>query len=190
MKTKKRRVFSKKHYMSGDGMLTAVWGPSLWHYLHIMSFNYPTKPTNNHKKYYKQFILNLQFTLPCKHCRENLKKNLKYFPIKACHLKDRETFSRYIFQLHERINKQLGKVSGLLYCDIRERYEHFRSRCSKKEVSLFKFTRKKHSGCTESLYGKKAKCLIKIVPQSSRMKTLSIDKKCLKRTKTVKIRHR
>ena len=31
--------FSKKDYSSGDGMLTTVWGPSLWHYLHIMSFN-------------------------------------------------------------------------------------------------------------------------------------------------------
>ena len=27
----KKRVFTKKHYMSGDGMLTSVWGPSLWH---------------------------------------------------------------------------------------------------------------------------------------------------------------
>ena len=30
----------KKDYLSGDGMLTSVWGPSLWHYLHTMSFNY------------------------------------------------------------------------------------------------------------------------------------------------------
>ena len=188
MKTKKR-VFTKKHYMSGDGMLTAVWGPSLWHYLHIMSFNCPVKPTNNHKKYYKQFIQTLAFTLPCKHCRDNLIKNLKYFPIKECHLKDRETFSQYIFQLHERINKQLGKSSGLSYCDVRERYEHFRSRCSSKEDKVFKFT-KKHKGCTEPLYGTKSKCVINIAPTSSRKKTLSIDKKCLKRAKTVKIRHR
>ena len=190
MKTKKKRVFSRKHFMSGDGMLTTVWGPSLWHYLHIMSFNYPSNPTNTHKKYYKQLIVNLSHTLPCKHCRENLEKNLKYMPLMACHLKNRETFSRYIYNLHERINKQLGKVSGLSYCDVRERYEHFRSRCTSKEDKIFKFTKKTHAGCTESLYGKKAKCLIKIVPQSSRTKTLSIDKKCLKRTKTVKKRAR
>ena len=106
MKTKKR-VFTKKHYMSGDGMLTAVWGPSLWHYLHTMSFNYPVKPTSKHKKYYKQFIQNLSFTLPCKHCRDNLIKNLKFFPIKECHLKDRETFSRYIFLLHDDQSKSI-----------------------------------------------------------------------------------
>ena len=34
--------------------------------------------------------------------------------------------------------------------------------------------------CTEPLYGKKAKCIIKIVPQDNKSKTLSIDKKCIK----------
>ncbi len=28
---KRKRVFNKKEYSSGDGMLTSVWGPSLWH---------------------------------------------------------------------------------------------------------------------------------------------------------------
>ena len=31
----KKRTFTKKHYNAGDGMLTTVWGPSLWHYLHM-----------------------------------------------------------------------------------------------------------------------------------------------------------
>ena len=37
-KTKKKRVFTKKDFCSGDGMLTSVWGPSMWHNLHTMSF--------------------------------------------------------------------------------------------------------------------------------------------------------
>ena len=36
-----RQTFSGKDYMSGDGMLTTVWGPAMWHFLHTMSFNYP-----------------------------------------------------------------------------------------------------------------------------------------------------
>ena len=68
-KTKKNKwVYSKKDYQSGDGMLTSVWGPSLWHYLHTMSFNYPIKPTKEDKKYYKEFIFNLKHVLPCKYC--------------------------------------------------------------------------------------------------------------------------
>ena len=27
----KKRTFSRKDYMSGDGMLTSVWGPAAWH---------------------------------------------------------------------------------------------------------------------------------------------------------------
>ena len=60
----KKLTFTRKNYTSGDGMLTAVWGPSLWHYLHMMSFNYPMKPTEKDKKYYKDFIINLQHVLP------------------------------------------------------------------------------------------------------------------------------
>jgi hypothetical protein len=32
--TKKRPVYSLNDYKSGDGMLTSVWGPSMWHTLH------------------------------------------------------------------------------------------------------------------------------------------------------------
>ena len=73
--SKKRLIYNKKDYNSGDGMLTSVWGPSLWHYLHVMSFNYPVEPTKQQKQKYKQLLLNLQYTLPCKYCRINYKSN-------------------------------------------------------------------------------------------------------------------
>jgi len=184
-KSCKKRVFSKKNYNSGDGMLTAIWGPSLWHYLHTMSFNYPIAPTKKQKLHFKNFILNLRNCLPCKHCRQNLTNNIKAYPLKECHLKNRNTFSRYVYNLHETVNKMLHKKSRLSYCDVRERYEHFRSRCAIKKPTIFKFnkTRKsktKETGCTEPLYGQKAKCVIKIVPQTTKCKTLTIDKQCIK----------
>ena len=182
----KGKVFTKKNYRSNDGMLTTVWGPSMWHYMHAMSFNYPVHPTAEQKKHFRDFILNLQHTLPCGACRKNLKNNLKARPLKAAHLKNREAFSRFVFDLHETVNKMLGKTSGLKYCDVRERYEHFRARCTEDKLKVFKFKKsqtrkKKEKGCTEPLYGKKAKCIIKIVPNEEKCKTLQIDKKCLKR---------
>tara|TARA_B110000483_G_scaffold240497_1_gene321242 strand:+ start:15872 stop:16471 length:600 start_codon:yes stop_codon:yes gene_type:complete len=181
-KYKTKRVYKKKEYSSGDGMLTAVWGPSMWHYLHTMSFNYPVKPTLNDKRNYRNSILNLQNVLPCGHCRENLKRNFKAHPLKRCVMKNRETFSRYVYKLHETVNKMLNKKSGLTYGDVRERYEHFRSRCTKEKPKMFNFrkTHKKEKGCTEPLYGKKSKCVIKIVPQEEKCKTMQIDKKCIK----------
>ena len=179
---KTRRVYNKKHFLSGDGMLTTVWGPSMWHYLHTVSFNYPVKPTTQDKINYKNLILNMQNTLPCRHCRENLKNNFKAHPIRSCHMKNRNAFSRYVYKLHEIVNKMLGKKSGLSYCDVRERYEHFRSRCPEEKPKIFKFrkTKKKEKGCTEPLYGKKSKCIIKIVPQDEKCKTMQIDQKCIK----------
>ena len=167
-------------------ILTAVGGPSMWHYLHTMSFNYPVKPSKQDMKYYRQFILNMKNVLPCKYCRINLKNNFKVHPLKSCHMKNRETFSRYVYNLHEIVNHMLGKKSNLSYEDVRERYEHFRSRCTLNEQKkkLFKFRKtkkaKKEKGCTEPLYGKKAKCVIKIVPQETKCETFQMDEKCKK----------
>jgi hypothetical protein len=77
-------------------------------------------------------------------------------------MESRAAFSRYIYDLHELVNKMLGKNSHLSYCDVRERYEHFRSRCTEEKPKIFTFkkiqTRKnKEKGCTEPLYGKKSK---------------------------------
>ena len=74
---KTRRIFKPSDSKSGDGMLTTVWGPSLWHFLHTMSFNYPVEPTPQQKKDYRDYILSLEQVLPCKYCRMNLEKNFK-----------------------------------------------------------------------------------------------------------------
>ena len=181
---KKKRTYKRKDYYSGDGMLTTVWGPAMWHSLHTISFNYPVKPTQKEKKDYRRFILNLQNVLPCRYCRENLKRNFKAHPLKMCDMKDRDSFSRYIYKLHEVVNKMLGKKSGLSYCDVRERYEHFRARCTQDKPKMFNFRKtkkKKEKGCTEPLYGKKAKCVMKIVPQDEKCKTLVIDEDTIKK---------
>ena len=189
-KTKNRRVFTKKDYNANDGMLSSVWGPPMWHYLHTMSFNYPVNPTNEDKRNYMNFVLSLKNVLPCKYCRMNLKTNFKQLPLTMSNMKDRESFSRYVYELHELVNRMLHKQSNLTYCDVRERYEHFRSRCTDEKPKLFKFQtktlknknnkKKKEKGCTEPLYGNKAKCVLNIVPQEEKGASLQIDKKCIK----------
>lgn len=197
-----QKVFKKSDYKSGDGMLTSVWGPGLWHYLHTMSFNYPVEPTEQQKRHYRQFMLSLVNVLPCRYCRENLKKNYKKMPLLMSHMASRDTFSRYVYELHEHVNRMLGKKSGLTYCDVRERYEHFRARCvidpkhpeksalapsatasapSTSTSAPTPATKEKEKGCTEPLYGKKAKCVIKIVPFEQKAETLTVDERCLKK---------
>jgi len=170
-------IYSKKDYESGDGMITAIWGPGIWHFCHTISFNYPVNPTQKQKKDYHNFVYNLQNILPCGKCRENLKKNMADLPLTMEHLKTRATFSKYMYDLHEHVNKMLGKKSGLSFEDVRERYEHFRARCTIPNKTL----KKNHKGCNIPLYGEKAKCIMKIVPETTKCETLEIDKKCEKR---------
>ena len=86
----------------------------------------------------------------------------------------------------------LKKKSGLTYAEVKERYEHFRSRCTqntrkKREKCRCRqkkhrhSTRKKEKGGVVPLNGKKSKCIIKIVPQETKCKTFEIDKKCIKK---------
>jgi hypothetical protein len=182
----RKKTYGKNDFKSKDGMLTSVWGPSLWHYLHTMSFNYPVNPTDVQKKYYKQFVMSLKYVLPCKYCRMNLRKNLKAVPLSDTALKNRDNFSKWMYDLHEHINTMLKKKSGLSYEDVRERYEHFRARCSETSVDkivqeLKKIKNKKEKGCETPLYGHKAKCVIKIVPKENKEKTFQMDKACIKK---------
>jgi len=192
-KTKKNHIFSSKDYSSNDGFLTTVWGPAQWHMLHTISFNYPVNPTQEQKNNYRNYILSHQNVLPCGACRKNLASNLKHHPITMDHMKNRHTFSKYIYDLHEIVNEMLGKKSGLTYCDVRERYEHFRARCVDKKPKVypkfFKTLKKRNKsgkekniekGCTEPLYGEKARCILNIVPEEQKGESLQIDEKCLK----------
>ena len=186
---KNNYVFSKKDYNNPNGMLTSVWGPSFWHVLHTISVNYPVNPTCEDKEHYKNFIMSLRYVLPCKYCRDNLLKNLKKTPLNTDALKNRENFSKWMYKLHETVNKSLGKTNELKFRDVQDRYEHFRARCSSdkkannKKVSntsktIQKGGKKQHLGCTNSIYGVKARCKLHIVPQTHKGDSLLIHDKC------------
>lgn len=169
----KKLIFDTKEYDSNDGMLTSVWGPALWHSLHIISFNYPIKPSKEEQTNYHIFFTSLKNVLPCRYCRENYEKNLEIKPITNTVLKNRLNLSKWLFDMHELVNTHLGKKSDLTYEEVRDRYEQFRSRC------LINPTPEKiiKKGCSDSLYGVKSKCVINIVPNSSKRETFAIHKK-------------
>lgn len=179
-----KNIFSKHDYESDNGMLTSVWGPSLWHSLHVISFNYPIHPTKEHKKTYLNFFLSLKNILPCKYCRDNFTKNIKKVPLNMKTMKNRHTLSKWLYLLHEEVNTMLCKKSNLSYEEVKNRYEMFRSRCVESPKKAHKIQTKKNKkekekGCVKPLYGKKSKCVISIVPKNSKCKTFKIDKQCI-----------
>lgn len=168
---KKRSHFSTADYASRDGMLTTIWGPSTWHLLHCISFNYPACPTEEQKDHYMQFVLSLQHVLPCGKCRSNLVKNFEKVPLTRADMASRDTFSRYIYKLHECVNQMLHKKSNLTYSDVRDTYEHFRARCQEQAPP-----KDAETGCVKPFYGKKTKCILRIVPATKKCKTWQFRK--------------
>ena len=78
----------------------------------------------------------------------------------------------------------LNKKSNLTYCQVRENYEHFRSRCLNKVEKTNETTKNKsdaviEKGCTDPLYGVKSKCVLNIVPKDKKCESLKIDNKCI-----------
>jgi hypothetical protein len=175
-------IFKDKDFNSSNGMMTSVWGPLIWNTLHIISFNYPIIPTDQDKKNYKKFILSYKNTLPCSYCRNNFEKNLKKVNFNDKVFTNRDTFSRFIYNLHNCVNSMLGKKVNIPYEEVRERYEHFRSRCSEKErtVEMKENEKKlkKEKNCDGALYGVKSKCIIRIVPKDKDIIGFKIENKC------------
>lgn len=183
--TKQRNTkhnYTQKHFNSKDGMLTYVWGPPLWHFLHTMSFNYPLEPTAAQKAVHRKFMESLEGVLPCGKCRENLGKNYAQHPLLDRHLADRGAFSKYVFDLHEIVNTMLKKKSHLTYEEVRDRYEHFRARCRESKTGACLVDKgdkeNKEKGCVEPVYGVKSKCVLNIVPLDTKCKTMTVDKRC------------
>ena len=156
------------YYKSNDGMMTYIWGPPLWHFLHTMSFNYPVNPSDTDKENYKNYIMSMGKILPCKYCRDNFKDNIKNVPLyKNGALKNRENFSKWMFDFHNEVNKQLGKPIHKNYNEVRDMYETFRARCGNNNNS------KKELGCTNPINKIKKKCVLYILPKNKKCKSFN-----------------
>ena len=201
----KKSCFTPKDYQSQDGMLTRVWGPSLWHVLHCISFNYPVCPTKKEQRHYKTFIKSLQHVLPCRYCRENFPKNLEASGFGDSVFKNRDSFSHWVYRLHNKINCMLHKKKFKTFKQVRDTYENFRSRCSGTSGERpFRRSRlshkqmpicvkpkkiKKEKGCVKPLYGVKSRCVLTIVPSDEcRLhQSIKMDPRCkARKNKTFK----
>ena len=112
------------------GFMTKCWGTSLWHTWHIMALNYDP----NRKAQYQLFLEGIKGTLPCGSCRDNLEKNLQQVGYGNHVYESRETYARFVFDLHNAINKMLNKPIRTNFEGTMEHYERFRAKsCSQME---------------------------------------------------------
>lgn len=100
-------------------MDTRFWGPSAWRLLHLMAFSDHRSP-----ELYR-FLKNLPNVLPCKYCRESLRKFYKESPLRDAYPND---LAKWMYNIHNDVNNKLRK-QGLLktanptFAEVKEMYE-------------------------------------------------------------------
>lgn len=117
--------------MSSNGMITKIWGPSLWISLHTITFGYPIKPTLHHKETYKIFFILIGDILPCKYCRESYKEFISsgHTKISDETFANRNNLTRWLYDIHNKVNAKLSVNYFTTYDDLVLKYESYRAKC-------------------------------------------------------------
>lgn len=115
-----------------NGLITKIWGGPAWIFCHSITFGYPVEPTEEHKKNYKDFFINMANVLPCKYCRESYHKFITEGKTKITDdiFENRATLTRWFYDIHNVVNDKLGVDYGVEYEDMVARYESFRAKCA------------------------------------------------------------
>lgn len=87
----------------------AAWGPLAWQYLHIVAMAYPPNPSSKDVQKYTQFLYSFADTLPCADCSTSFRALLKKKLKPRLHLKNCKELSRFVFNLHNDVNRKIGK---------------------------------------------------------------------------------
>lgn len=137
-----------------NGLMTNVWGPTGWHFLHCVTFGYPIDPVSFNterglqpgevQSNYKIFFESVGNILPCKYCRESYLEYIKELPLSNDVLKDRTSLVRWFYDIHNKVNKKLGVSEHDDFNCFTKRYERYRAKCSTANKK----------GCTTPLYTK------------------------------------
>jgi hypothetical protein len=115
-----------------NGLITKIWGPAVWESLHCIAFGYPIEPTDEQRQNYKEFFTNLMNVLPCKFCRDSYKDFItkeQNTILKDCDMDNRESLTRWLYKIHNRVNLKLGIDYNISYEDIAKKYESYRAKC-------------------------------------------------------------
>lgn len=143
---------------SKNGMQTRVWGPAGWIFLHCIAQNYPQEPTEEQKIEYMRFFRCIGNVLPCRYCRESYKDFIgeQGTLLDYSVMKNRNTFTKWLYKVHNKINKKLGIKNCVSFEQVTEKYESFRSKCTKshptKEIVKGARTLQKRVHCVKNVF--------------------------------------
>jgi len=145
---------------SENGMQTRVWGPGGWLFLHCIAQNYPLEPSPEKKTEYLNFFKLVGSVLPCRYCRESYHEFITQpgTILDNSVMGSRKSLSLWLYKIHNKVNKKLGITGAPTFKEVWEKYESFRSKCTK-SIEPIKVVKK---GCTDPLNGYRKKCFMDI----------------------------
>ena len=151
-----------------NGLMTRLWGPSGWLFLHCVSFGYPYKidPTNpehiEKQNDYYRFFYYLGKVMPCKYCRNSY---MEFFTKTSpmSNLGTRKEFTKWLYDIHNMVNDKLGvpKCEIPTFEEVEEKYQSFRASCS--PLTTAQRNSNSVKGCTVPADGKSKRSVIKVV---------------------------
>ena len=113
--------------MTDYGLFPDIWGPHAWEFLHSVAYAYPINPTKLDIKNYKTFYSSLQHVLPCIGCKKSYGSFItNKLLLDDSVLKNRDSLTKWLFDLHEEVNKKLGKTYNVTYDEINNKYNNYR----------------------------------------------------------------
>lgn len=93
------------------GMMSKVWGPPAWLFLHCVTLCYDPK----RKKAYRTFFTELKNVLPCGTCRKNYTKIITKGPlkIKKAIFESKESLTEWFFKVHTKVQSDIYQKTKL-----------------------------------------------------------------------------
>ena len=168
---KKSAKTSSASSAKDNGMMTKVWGPAGWVFLHSCAMGYPIKIDKKNKDHRKRkretkkFFESAGYVLPCRYCRESYNNFIKELSI-GRHLETRQSLCRWLYRIHNKVNKKLGvpKCEIPTFGNINKQYETYRAQCTKTTTN--ERQERLVKGCTIPKDGVRKKCIIQIINAS------------------------
>ena len=85
-----------------------IWGPHYWFFLHTIAMSYPIHPNAVTKKKYYDFVQNIPLFIPVESMAGEFSKLLDQYPVQP-YLDNKESFIRWMWFIHNKINIKLEK---------------------------------------------------------------------------------
>lgn len=168
-----------------NGMITKVWGPPGWLFLHCITFGYPFKIDPNNpehvqkQKDYRDFFHLIGKVFPCRYCRDSYQNFIKDVPIEP-RLGSRDDICKWLYDVHNKVNEKLEvpACNNPTFETVKKRYEEYRAKC--KKTLAEEEIEKKVKGCVIPADGTRRKCVLNIIT-NKRMDGADFENYTLKR---------